>query len=198
MYPEFPVLARLHLLVVAADALPVGAAIEGRGRYHVLAGKQLGGEGREPPGLVLGPEELGAGDDGFQSGALLQLADGPLEEAGQQDVVGVEGQDVLPAGLADGVVAGHAHALVFLLDEAQARVGLAHALDDGEAAVAAAVIDDDDFEWGVMYLLQALQRLGHIGFFVVEGDDDGDEGTGFSVFGFHSCRCIDGLPGCGA
>ena len=137
------------------------------------------GIGGDPQRLGLRRAEVGAdelahvAEDELQP--RLRLESGELQRGLRRlpEVVGVEEGDELAAGGAQGRVAGGADAgprLVHDLDRGREAAG------DLGAAVARAVVDDDDLIAGPALGEDALDRLGQVGLAVAHRDRGGDGG----------------------
>jgi len=178
-----------ELFAEAADALEGGAAdgevaageVFGAGVVEEDVGGGAGGGGHH--GFL---EAAGFGGDvwapGSPDGGVGEGAGQPEEPVavGFAIVVGVG--DEVAGGLLGAAVAGHGKAEVFLLDEADIR----EAMDDVGGGVGGAVVDDEDFEVGVVDGEAGgeagLEQFGA----VVAADDHGEfwrilEGEGVAV-----------------
>ncbi len=133
----------------------------------------------DPQGLRLDLAEIGAdelahvAEDQLQPRLRLERCQLQRGLLGLPEVIGVEEGDEVTAGGAQGRVAGGA----------DARLRLVHDLDRGSeatgdlgAAIARAVVDDDDLIAGPALCEHALDRLGQVGLAVAHRDRSGDRG----------------------
>ena len=104
-------------------------------------------------------------------GGVVAVEQGEVgfEAPGEPFVIGVEEGEHRAAGFGDSPVARRAGAGIVLGDEADPGVGVARG--KLAAAVAGAVVDDDDFESGARLAGDGTERALEIGRLVVERDD---------------------------
>lgn len=93
---------------------------------------------------------------------------------GLHPVVAVEEEHVLAGGGSESGVAGGAEAPVGLCDDSEPHVALGIVIEDGGAAVGAAVVDADGFPVGECLSQHAVEALPQVGLYVVDGYDDGE------------------------
>ena len=110
-------------------------------------------------------------EDGVEAGIAGERGLLPLESVGARTVVGVHEREHRALRHLDGCVSGRAVARVLLVDVAHA---LAVASRDRGAAVARAVVDDDQFERAIGLREDAFDRLPEVGGAVVDADEDAD------------------------
>src|SRR4051794_37798602 len=117
-------------------------------------------------------QPLASGEGGV--GVVGEFAEAGGEGVGEEPVVGVEEDQVVPGGVAQAGVAGGGQAAVGLADADHAGV----AGGDGAGVVGGAVVDDDDLDPGVGLGQDAVEGVGKEVGLVVAGDDDRDQGGG--------------------
>ncbi len=177
--PELPIHVPVdHAPVVTAHVLPHAFAIK-RGVGLLVGHEQRQGEKRiARPNLVGAAEKKRLGADVAEIGPLPKDGHGAFQEARRDQVVGIEGQDELPARQGHPAVAGLDNAFAFLaiVADGVTRVAGQDVLGHLVGIVRAAVVDEDRFPGAKALAQHALDAFPEIGAVIVTGDDDRDLG----------------------
>ena len=177
---EDQVLAMVEPFGVAADGLPgafakgdAAAAGQEVARVDLAAQRQ----GRRAQGQLKDALRVGAEEAGHSLGLrvgqqrLRQL----LQPVRREAHAGVSHGDEVTTGSADGEVAAAADVAAGLAEQAQ-RQAFAVALQERDAVILAAAIDDNDLVGRARLRQQRLQQRGQAGALVADGEDERDHG----------------------
>ena len=106
----------------------------------------------------------------------LQLVHGPGDEARQEDVVGIDGQDIFTIALGNTMIARTTNAPVRLVDTAHLRVSGCKTAGNSEGGIARPVVYHNNFLGFITLCHQGLKGLRQSSFGIVGRHNDGYKG----------------------
>ncbi|MNG06484.1 hypothetical protein D3C84_897250 [compost metagenome] len=128
-------------------------------------------------GLDLGTVAVHISDQGTYAAhfrVFIQIPGPDAERMGKHDVVQIRGGNIHPPGMLEAVVQRSADALVLLGQELEI-VSILQRPEHRQAVVRRAIVNNDDFEVGVVLGKDALQRSLKVLLGVVARSNDGNQ-----------------------